>query len=209
MKYLLSILVISLSFLSCKKDEKKVAEVPNYFPSTVGSNWTYQPSQGASYKITATSKDTMALGTSYKVYTSTDGQNRYRTRLNNEYFQFLAIPQFLPNGVNELYLKDNQPVGATWSLSQTVTLPNIPFPVNINLAYSIKTKDTTMTVNNKAFIKVIKVGQIISVQGFGNIGTSSFFYADKVGLIRSEVNVSIPGQPATNASETLLSHEIK
>jgi hypothetical protein len=209
MKQLLAAVLVSLSFLACKKNDKNVAEVPNYFPSTVGSNWKYQPSQGAAYTITATSRDTMALGISYKVYISTDGQNRYRTRVANEYFQFLAIPQILPNGVNELYLKDNQPVGATWSLSQMVTVPNIPFPVSISLAYSIKTKDTSMTVNNKPYTKVIKVGQDISVQGFGNIGSGSFFYADKVGLIKSEVNIAIPGQPATNASETLLSFEIK
>lgn len=209
MKQVITMLLISISFLSCQKDKNAGSGPPDYFPTTVGSNWTYQPSQGAAYTITATSRDTMALGINYKVFSSTDGQNRYRTKVSNEYFQFLAIPQILPNGINELYLKDNQPIGATWSISQSVTLPNIPFPVNVSLAYIIKAKDTSITVNNKPYAKVIKVGQDISIQGFGNIGSGSFFYADKIGLIKSDVNITIPGQPATTASETLLSYEIK
>lgn len=209
MKIFFSILFLSAILFSCGKDKTKADESAVYFNSNAGSKWTYQPSQGSAYTITATGRDTTALGVNYKVYSSTDGQNRYRAKAGSEYFQFLVVPQILPNGVNELFLKDNQTVGATWSLSQSVTVPNIPIPVTVTLGYTIRTKDTTMTINNNVFTKVIKVGQDITVQGFGNIGSGTFFYADKVGLIKSDVTVTIPGQPATSASENIVSFELK
>lgn len=209
MKLLFSAILLGTLFLSCGKDETSAGESSVYFNSNTGSNWTYQPSTGSAYTITATSRDTTALGVNYKVFSSTDGQNRYRAKVGSEYFQFLVVPQILPNGVNELYLKDNLPVGATWSLSQSVTVPNIPIPVTVTLGYTIRTKDTTMTINNNVFTKVIKVGQDITVQGFGNIGSGTFFYADKVGLIKSDVTVTIPGQAATSVSENIVRYELR
>ncbi len=209
MRLFFSMILLSSILFSCGKEKTDVNQSAVYFNGNAGSNWTYQPSQGPAYTITATSRDTTALGVSYKVYSSTDGQSRYRAKVGNEYFQFLVVPQILPNGVNELFLKDNQPVGATWSISQSVSVPNIPIPVTVTLGYTIRTKDTTMTINNKAFTKVIKVGQDITVQGFGNIGSGTFFYADKVGLIKSDVTVTIPGQAASNASESIVSYELK
>ncbi len=209
MKLLFTCCLASLIFISCQKETSEEVVASNYFPVTTGSNWTYQPSQGAAYTITATSRDTTALGITYKVYSSTDGQNRFRAKTGNDYYQFLVVPQILPTGVNELYLKDNQPVGATWSFNQTVSVPNFPIPLTITLAYNIKAKDSSMTVNSKVYTKVIRVGQDISVQGFGSVGTGNFYYADQVGLIKSDLNISVPGQAPTTASESLVSYEIK
>jgi hypothetical protein len=177
-------------------------------PMTAGSTWTYQPSQGSAYTVTATNKDTVALGKTFKVFTNSNGGNRYQMKSGNEYYRLTIIPTIAPNGFAELYLKDNQPVNTTWKTTLPVTIPNIPIPVPADLNYTIKAKDTTVTVNNKVFNKVIRVRLDVSIPTFGPLGSGDFYYADKVGLIESKFQIDLQGQQV-NQSEVLTSYTIK
>ncbi|WP_026461389.1 hypothetical protein [Adhaeribacter aquaticus] len=216
MKINLTSLILALFFLaSCEKNasdtepKPEPKSEPNYMPMTAGSTWSYQTSLGTSYTLTATNKDTTASGKTFKVFTSTDGQNRYRLKSANEYYQLTVIPGLAPNGFSELYLKDNQPVKATWKSSLPISIPSIPIPLTADLNYAIKTKDTTLTVNNKIFTKVIRVRLNVSIPTIGSLGGGDFYYADKVGLVQSNFNLSLQGSKIVNQSETLTNYTIK
>jgi hypothetical protein len=137
------------------------------------------------------------------------GGNSYLGKNGNDYYRFgsFSVPGL--SGVEELYLKDNQPVNAIWSTSQSVTVPNVPFPLTANLGYSIKSKGESKTVNGKQYANVIYVRLDITVIGFGTIGGGDFYYAEGVGLIEGRILITIPGQAPITESQTLISHSIK
>lgn len=198
---------LMLAFGACSKDNATAA-APDFQPMTAGSSWTYQPSAGTAYTLTVSTRDTTALGKTYKVFTSTNGTNQYRRKSGNEYYQLTVIPTLFPNGFDDLYLKDNQPAGSSWKISQTVTVPSIPLPLVADINYTIKTKDSSMTLSGRSFTKVSRVRMDVSVAGFGNLGGGDFYYADKIGLIRSVVAVGFSGQ-GVNYDETLVNYTIK
>lgn len=209
MKHLLVISsIVVFSLLACKKDKGGDSGTADYMPMTAGSTWTYQPSQGAAYTLTATNRDTTALGKTFRVFTSTDGENRYRMKNGNEYYQLTVLPQIAPNGFVDLFLKDDQPVNATWKTTLPITVPNIPFPLTADLNYTIKKKDTSIVVDSKVFNNVIRVRLDVSVQTFGTLGGGDFYYANKVGLVQSTFQMDIPGQSITQ-SLILKSYSIK
>jgi hypothetical protein len=207
MKNIFGIGLLFLGFVSCKK--AAISALPDYLPMTAGSTWTYQPSVGSSYTLTATNKDTVAHGKTFKVFTGTNGQNRYRMKAANEYYQLTIIPQLSPDGFAELFLKDNQAVGANWKSSLPVNVPTIPIPLTANLLYTIKAKDTTRTVSGKIFKKVVHVNLDVSIPPLGSVGGGNFYFADKVGLIESSMLVTMQGQQVVNQSEVLTSYSIK
>jgi hypothetical protein len=178
-------------------------------PMTAGSTWTYQSSTGSSYTLTATNKDTVAQGKTFKVFAGSSGQNRYRMRAANEYYQLTVIPQLSPEGFAELFLKDNQAVGANWKSALPISVPTIPIPLTANLTYTIRAKDTTRAVNNKIFNKVVHVNLDVSIAPLGSVGGGNFYFADKVGLIEGSMLVSMQGQQVLNQSEILTSYTIK
>lgn len=209
MKILILTAIAIITFSACKKDGGSTPPAPpEYMPMTAGSTWTYQPSQGSAYTLTATSRDTVALGKTFKVFTNSNGENRYRMKSGNDYYRLTIIPDIAPNGFAELYLKDNQPVKSTWKISLPVSVPNIPIPLTADLNYTIKAKDTTVSVNNKVFNKVIRVRLDVSLASFGTIGGGDFYYADKVGLVETKFEINMQGQQV-NQSEILTAYSIK
>lgn len=195
--------------VACKKDKDGAPAPPDYMPMTAGSTWTYQPSVGASYTLTATNKDTLTEGRTFKVFSNSNGRNRYRLKSANEYYQLTVIPQISKKGFAELYLKDNQPVGAKWKSTIPVSIPNIPLPLMADLNYAVKAIDTVRTVNNQLYKKVIRVRLDVSFASFGSLGSGDLYFADKVGLIESSVQIGVQGQQFTNLSEKLTSYSNK
>ena len=196
-----------LCIAGCKKGSVEVAL--DFSPLTAGSTWTYQNTPGTPFTLTATNRDTVAAGKTYRVLTSTGGVNNYRGKSGNDYYRFGAFAVAGLNGVEELYLKDNQEVNGTWSASQNITVPNIPFPLTGILTYTIKSKGSTRTVAGKSFSNVIYVRLDISISGLGSIGGGDFYYAEGVGLIESTLNITAPGQPAINQTQILTAYSIK
>jgi hypothetical protein len=209
-KSFVAIVCATLLLASCQKDNNDQNNTPpDYSPMTAGSTWTYQDSTGFSYTLTATSRDTVALGRTYKVFTSTTGVNNYYAKSGNDYYRFGNIPGVTANGFEELYLKDNQSVNALWQGVQTITVPGAPFPLDILQKYTIKEKGITRTVNNKTYNDVIHVRLDLSNAILGSLGGGDFYYAGGVGMIESSIAVVLQGTPVANSKEILTSYTIK
>lgn len=181
----------------------------DFSPLTPSSTWTYQNTPGSSFTLTATNKDTVANGKTYRVLLNSTGGNNYLGKSGSNYYRFGTIAQLNISAAEELYLKDDQPVNATWVAAQSFTVPGIPLPLTANLNYSIKEKGISRTVASKAFGNVTHVRLDLSITGFGSIGGGDFYYAEGVGLIENEIKISVPGQAAINQTQVLTSYTIK
>jgi hypothetical protein len=204
--YLL-ITCFSFLFTECQKNSDTPAQ--DYSPLGAGSTWTYTSSSGASNKLTATNKDTVAGSHTYRVLTNSNGPNTYLGKSGSEYYRFGSLSSLGINNVEELYLKDNQDVNATWKLDQAFNYPGIPIPLTATLNYTIKSKGGTRTVSGKTFNNVIQVRLDISITGLGSIGGGDFYYASGVGMIENTISINVVGQAPIAETTLLTSYEIK
>jgi hypothetical protein len=202
--------VAVIAFSGCKKDKDGDDKTPpDYNPVTTGSTWTYQPNMGASYTLTATDRDTTAMARTYKVFTSTNGINQYRSKSGSDYYRYGLVPGLGAQGFEELYLKDNQEVNAIWQATQNFNYPGLLIPLVATLKYTIKEKGITKNVSGNNFSDVIHIRLDIAVSGFGSVGGGDFYYAAGVGLIESSLLITAQGQVVGNATEVLTSYNIK
>ncbi len=202
-RFIIPVICIVL-FSYCKKNSDVVNTAKDYLPLTVGTNWTYI-SDGNTYKLTVTNKDTVALTRTYKVLSNSNGPNQYQAKAGNDYYRFATFQGFLPNGVEELYLKEDQNVNATWQFSVPITFSG--FPINVTAKYTITEKGITKVVQGKTYNDVFHIRQDFS-SPIGNHGGGDHFYAKGVGLISSNLAITLPGQNINNTTE-LVSYEIK
>ena len=202
-KFLLPLLCIAI-FTQCKKSSDGTTAAGDYLPLGVGTNWTYI-SNGVTSKLTVTSKDSVALGRTYKVVSNNNGPNQYHGKSGNDYYRFATFQGFLPNGVEELYLKADQNVNGNWQFVVNVMFGTIPVPVTAK--YTITEKGIAKTVQTKNYTDVVHVTLALT-SAFGNMGGGDFYYAKGIGMISSSLNISIPGSSTSNVTE-LVSYEIK
>jgi len=199
-------------FTQCKKDDTTTPTNPtsNYSPLTVGSNWTYNYSDGSSsgtVKLTVTDKDTTINNKTYKVLSSSDNSgNNYLAKIDSNYYRFSTFPAI--GSFEELYLKDNRPVGSTWQNSVPFTLPGSPAPLTADLIYTVKETGASHTVNGKSYNDVIHIKVDVTVLTI-NFGGGDFFYAKDVGMIESSISLNPPGLAPYQSTEQLVSSEIK
>ena len=198
-------------FGSCSKNDPQPdpPAAANYSPQTANSTWTYKNTPGSTFTLTATNRDTTANGKTYKVYLNSSGSNNYMGKTGSSYYRFGSIAELGLNAVEELYLKDDQAVNATWLITQAFTAPGIPVPLTASLNYTIKEKGITRTVGSKLFTNVIHVRLDLSVTILNSIGGGDFYYAEGVGLIENAINVSVPGQAAINQTQVITDYSIK
>lgn len=201
--------ILVISFISACKKDKDEEPPADFNPVTAGSTWTYLTELGQSYTITATDRDTMAMGRSYRVYSSSNGINQYRTKSGSDYYRFGFLPGIPGDGFEELYLKENQELNGLWQATQTILVPGVPIPLVATLKYTIKEKGVTRTVAGKEFKNVIHVRMDVSVLTIGSVGGGDFYYAAGVGLIESAVTIVAQGQTIANTSEVLTAYSIK
>lgn len=197
-----------LTATGCKKKKDDVAPT-DYSPLTAGSTWTYQTTAGPNYTLTATNRDTVAMGRTYRVLTNSAGPNNYRAKSGADYYRFGVVPGFGANGFEELYLKDGQALNAIWQATQTINVPGVPVPVTATLKYTLKEQGISRTVAGKAFANVQHVRLDVSVALVGSVGGGDFYYAKGVGLIESSLLLNAQGQQVANVSETLVAYTIK
>ncbi len=196
-------LLCIILFSNCKKKTEGGAAV-DFLPLTVGTNWTYL-SDGNTLKLTVTNKDTVALTRTYKVLSNSNGPNQYQAKVGNDYFRFATFQGVLPNGVEELYLKGDQNVNATWQFTVPIMVGTVS--INITAKYTITEKGITKTVQGKTYTDVFHVRQDFT-SPFGSNGGGDYYYAKGVGLISSNLAITFPGQNMTNTTE-LVAYEIK
>ena len=202
-------------FTQCKKDD--IPLIPgtsaNYSPLTVGSNWTYNSTEGdfdtSSFTLTVTDKDTGINNKTYKVLSSSDGlENNYLAKIDSNYYRYSSFPGI--GSIEELYLKDNRPSNSTWTNTASFTIPETPVPVPLtaDLTSTVKEKDITHVVSGKTYNDVIHINVTISVSSL-NFGQGDFYYAKDIGLIESSIRLTVPGEDLYTTNQVLVSHDIK
>ena len=205
MKKILLPALFFIAFTQCKKSsDGPVIVTDNYLPLTVGTNWTYI-SDGVSSKLTVTNKDTVALGRTYKVVSNNNGGNQYHGKDGNNYYRFATFQGILPDGVEELYLKSDQAVNASWQFTVNVMVSGFPVPVTAK--YTIAEKGIAKTVQSKNYTDVVHVVLALS-SPLGTAGGGDFYYAKGIGMISSQLTVTVPGSTTSNTTE-LTAYEIK
>jgi hypothetical protein len=133
------------------------------------------------------------------------------TKSGSNYYRFSTFQGILPTGIEELYLKDDQNVNASWSLPD-ITVNFGGSPTVIKTLYKITEKGITKTVQGKSYSNVTHVRLDLSTTVLGfplPLGGGDFFYARGVGMISTAINITVPGQPAITQTSELTAHEIK
>lgn len=207
--FLFTVMLLLVGFASCKKDDNN--DTPSggesYGPTVAGSTWTYVNADGSSaFTYTATNRDTVAMGRTYDILTSTSGGNIYQAQDGNDYYRFGSFSDLGISAVEELYLRQHLNIGDGWTINVPFTY--MGFPLTANLFYTIKSKNQSRKVRSNNFENVVNVGLDLKISG-ASIGTGDFFYARGIGLIESDLNVSIPGQGTQDEHTLLESYNIK
>jgi hypothetical protein len=191
-------LYITLSSSNCNKKSSPEPTTDTYQPTTAGSEWNYTTtgttSSGAvnvSFKLTATNTDSNANSRRYAIFTNSAGANEYYNKSGNDYYRISSFVGF-SGGIEFLYLKDNLSAGGSWTESKSVNFPGIPFPVPINLSYSIVGNKFDTSFNGNNFKDVIRV----RVKPSSSLATVdqddiTYLYAKNVGLILNKVRLKI------------------
>ena len=179
------------------------ATTGDYFPTTVGSNWSYSSSEPAAapddtaYTF-STNFNATILSNVYRLFTTEDAINKdssYYRKTGNEYRQFgdIDVVGVASNFVNAdyIFLKDDVPVGTTWETSLEDAIIS-GTPAKMKLGFTIVAKNVDVVVDNKIFRNVIKVGTT-SFAGpaggpFVTVTSYETWFAKGIGII----NVAAP-----------------
>ena len=204
--------------LSCSKSDDTPAD--KYMSITTGSKWTYDVitnpgTPGATTiadTVTVTATDTtVEPGTAnqriYRIFKHTNGNTSdYYNITGTDYYRFQILP--LNNlQIQNLYLKDNAAVGASWSQTIPVSIPGIPLPIQLTVTNSVTETGLAKTVNGTSYTNVINIKTDITGAGLpaGTIVTDiKSYYAPKVGLIEGDYKISVPLVPIDVNTQTLL-----
>ena len=204
-KVLFGGILISLMAVSCSKDDGDDAPVADAFLNTAsGSTWTYETTDNANpgppqpYTLTSTNRDTTIGSRSYHVYTnSSTAASEYNNRTGNDYYRYQALPDELGGGkVEELYLKSAASVNASWTQTNTLTVPGVPIPLTITNVNKIVEKAVSRTVNGTVYNNVTHVKTDVSIGGLppGTISLTTDinqYYAPNFGMIESNVKINV------------------
>ncbi len=215
--------------VNCKKN-KGTKNLPgdagDYQPMTAASEWNYTVTGGAtpgSYKITATNRDTIVNGRTYRVMTNSAGPNEYFNKTGGDYYRFAKLAEFNNQTIELLYLKDNLAKGLTWIetkvINVTLPAPVGTVPVTAKFTFTVADKGIDYTVNTNTFKEVIKITAVpeFTAVVFGTptvvpVASSDiqYYYAKKVGLIYNKTAISIPTASINTNTETkITSYTIK
>ncbi len=220
-KILILLLVISTAIISCKKESSvPVTKTENYMNFTPNSTWNYDQidnvnASSLNYTVTSSSKDTLANGKTYHVFTNNAGvANQYYNITGNDYFTFQSLPaQLGGTAVQNLYLKDNLDVNNSWSQPYTITVSGLP--LSITLVNTIIEKGITKTLNSVIYNNVIHIKTTISVSVLGmplpeGALTTDIqsYYAKTYGMIQSKNKISLNYNGIVNNTDQLTTLKI-
>lgn len=186
-----------------------VPVLPNdYFPRSVGSNWSYEINDAANdslYRVVNPNTIT-ALGSTYQIFQANDGtgldSSGYYRRSGGDYFEWFDAGGYLgyeaPVWGQYIMVKDNVAANTVWKSSGfagTVQGTNL----NIRFSYKILQKDVPVTVTasvgSTTYSNVIVVEERLELEVTPGVwqditGTIDFFgkayYARGIGLILYE-----------------------
>ena len=206
---ILSFLTLSIVVSSCQQDDPPVpVTADKYMSLTTGSTWNYELINNVAatttpYTITATSKDSTINTKTYRVFTNSSGSsNEYFNITGNDYYTLRSLPaSFGGTSVENIYLKDNAAVGASWIQSYPLAIPG-GGTLNVTVTNTITEKGISKTVKGTTYTGVIHVTTTLTgtVGGVplpaGALTTDIHsYYAAKVGLIQffNKININFAG----------------
>ena len=219
----LAFFTLLLAISACKKSDTTVIVVADkYMSITANSTWQMRVVDNVAvtttnYTVTSTNRDSTVGSKAYHVFTNSNtGVNEYYFISGNDYYTFRTLGLTLGSATIEtIYLKDASSVGTTWTQTQNLTVPGIPFPVPVTLTYKIEEKGISRTVNGVAYSNVIRVSLALSsslVPPASLTTDIQSYYAPKFGLIENtnKVNLNYMGFVQNTDTKTiLLSADIK
>jgi len=224
-KLILSLTFLSIFGISCQQDDPPTpVAIVKYMSLSAGSTWNYELVNNlavttSTYVLSSTTRDSTINGKSYHVFTNSSGSaNEYHNITGNDYYNFRNLPGALGgSSVENIYLKDNAAVGATWSQTYPVTVSGVA--LNTIITNTITEKGISKTVKGTVYNDVIHVTTAITVTiGAIPLPASAlttnihFYYAPKFGLIQSSnvINLNYAGIiDNTNQQTSLVSANIK
>jgi hypothetical protein len=184
--------------------------VPDYFPRTAFSNWSYEYDDVASdslliYAITPTKS---INGNTYNIFFYNDGTTvdsfGYYRRVGPDYFEWIDMGTYVglddPLWMEYTFLKDNLTVGGTWNTAQ-FSGPYTPtggstITVTLRWDFSIIQQNATVAVTSSTgtvnYPNTIQVKQELKQLVGGNWVTGAYFdcyYARDKGLVRQDLYV--------------------
>jgi hypothetical protein len=190
-----SMLFVILSAGNCKKPSTPDPGPASstYQPTTTGSEWNYTTTGttasgpvNTSYKLTATSKDSVSNGKTFRVFTNTAGANEYYVKVGNEYSRISSLAS-LTNAVELLYLKDNLNAGASWSETKNVTISGTP--VSVNVIYTVVGSKFDTSFNGNSFKECIRIKVNPDIGYTFQENNISYLFAKNVGMIANKVRL--------------------
>ena len=173
--------------------------VPDYFPRTAFSNWSYQfdgdPTDSLLIYVISPTKT--INGNTYNLFFYNDGIDvdsfGYYRRSGGDYFEWIDMGSYVgldnPLWMEWTFLKDNLTTGGTWNSAQFTGLFNA-VSVTLRWEFTITGQNIPVTVNGTPYTNVIQVKQELKQL----VGTSwvlaawfdSYFAKDK-GLIKQDL----------------------
>ena len=180
------------------------AAVPDYFPRTANSNWTYEfdndPSDTALIYVVSPTR--VINGNTYNLFFYNDGSGidsfGYYRRVGPDYFEWIDMGAYVgldnPLWMEWTFLKDNLATGGTWTSAQFAGPYTDQGGTTTNLTlrweFSITAQNVPITVNGIPFANVIRVKQELKQL----VGTSwvlavyfDSYYARDKGLIKQDL----------------------
>ena len=209
--------------ISCSKDDpaSNNPAADKYQSIATGNKWIYDvttnpgtPTQSTvpdTVTTTATDTSVTLSGSSrtYRIFKHSNGDiSDYYNITGNDYYRFQKVDL---NGtllqIEDLYLKDNQPLNTTWSQTLNLNLPGFPFAVPVTVTNTIIEKGSSRTINGTAYTDVIAVKTDITSSGLpaGTIVTDiKTYYAKKVGMIEAIYKIQIAAASVDINTKTIL-----
>ena len=165
----------------------------DYFPTTINSNWTYlDNSVSDTVRTTVTNyyATDPTTGYSYSIFYSTSPQYTetlyYRKDGNGNYFTYGQLADS-SNAVDYIFLKDNVGVGSVWESPEMAT--QMVGIGKVKVHFTIKTTDSTYTLNGTPIPHVIKVQEdyMYYMNGAYQINFTDYsYYAKNIGWLATD-----------------------
>lgn len=193
--FICTILFIVLSAGNCKKPSTPDPGTPasTYQPTTAGSEWNYTTTGttasgpvNTTYKLTATSKDSVSNGKTFRVFSNSSGANEYYVKVGNDYSRISSLAS-VTSQVELLYLKDNLNAGASWSETKNVTINGNA--VNVNVTYSVIGSKFDTSFNGNAFKQCIRIKVNPDIGLPFQENNIWYLFAKDVGMIANKIRL--------------------
>ncbi|MBP6687230.1 MAG: hypothetical protein KA160_05165, partial [Lacibacter sp.] len=122
----------------------------------------------------------------------------------NEYSRISSLAS-LTNQVELLYLKDNLTADASWSEIRNVIITGAPFPIDVNMTYSVMGSKFDTSFSGNDFKECIRIKVTPTIAGLTiNENNITYLFAKNVGMIANKVRLKVTSLAMDVNTETKL-----